>query len=226
MKSIRPILAVLICFATFSPLWAVDAAPATPRVLMFVKYEMLNGGYSLTFTGTDTLLYAGRGELYSGHYLTRPADGKIVITLDEPQPPAAANLPMFTPVGDGMLYGGRELMLAVATNKDKAKALLPNLDRLARAEAIGSACIHYASDHDGLFPAQLADLLPKYAPRGDLFTGLAPEQAIMGYSYMGSGFRTSDPGAQIILMANAPTSDGRNIVVLLNGNGKIQPAKP
>jgi hypothetical protein len=97
--------------------------------------------------------------------------------------------------------------------------------RLRRAEGVAAACFNYASDHKGYLTNRLDDLIPEHAPGGIVFTDISPEEAIMGYDYLGAGTRLTDPSPIIILHANDPTSDGGRIIVFLGGKGEIQAAK-
>jgi len=60
----------------------------------------------------------------------------------------------------------------------------------------------YAKDHDGQFPATLAELIPKYQPDAYIFTHPAwPDRP--GYIYI-PGVRASDLPATIVLFENTP----------------------
>lgn len=134
------------------------------------------------------------------------------------------------------------VVVGCSNNAAKLDAL-----RQERAESVATACITYLVHH-GSCPKQLADLLPDYAPKGDCFAGLTPEQTIQGYDYFGGGvpagktggriaisnevlwlpqypLKTSDLPTSLILRTSEPLSDGRRVIVTLGGSVVFQPAK-
>jgi len=172
----RQFLITIFCVAAVASMRAEDHR--SPLDKFSGKYDELNGEFSLTFTGTDTLRYEGYGQKINGHYMVHPDDGMILISLEKNRPPAASNLMMLNPVREGMLYTGRETMLAVPGAKEKAQALLPDLDRLAQAEGVVAACLFYASSHDGKLPSKLTDLFPDLWAGTIVWPGSPPRQPL------------------------------------------------
>ncbi|HWB59294.1 MAG TPA: DUF4412 domain-containing protein [Chthoniobacteraceae bacterium] len=187
--------------------------PAVPAgIVAQAKYEKLDGEYSLIFTGTDSILYEGRGEEITGRYLMTDHPGRdVLVFLDTPRHPAGSRYLCFGLAGEGMLYGGSDTMLAIASAKEKAKTLLPDLEHRDQAELIAAYCRLYAVNHDGKFPKQLADLFPDYAPAGDIFANLPAQKAIGDYDYFGANLTDKDDPGKVLLRSKYTTSDGKNV---------------
>ena len=192
------------------------------------RYEELKGRIAITFTGPGTVLIEENGNKYTGTFKPpgpKETDGIIMFAFDNPPPAHAGKIMMLEMAGKGMLYGGGggSTMLAVAAEKEKAKALLPDLVHREQADDIGRACAMYALTHDDKFPKQLADLLSTHLILGAYEQiRLTPEKVILDYDYLGADLTDKDDKDKIIMRSKYKTSDGKRVVVTLDGNAKIE----
>lgn len=199
----------------------IEVPLGTPEnVLLNTKYESVDGGYSITFTGLGSVLYESRDRKTTGNYMIHPPPGvSILVSLDDK--PTLRDL---TFAGEGILYDGRT-MIAVAPVKEKARTLIPDFQHLMDAEIIADYCHSYALDHDGKYPAQLADIVPDLVKFNNTFSGLTPEKAIEQYDYLGAGLTKNDDPGKIILRSRYTTSEGKHIVAPLDGKSRFEPAR-
>ena len=91
----------------------------------------------------------------------------------------------------------------------------PTIDSpaVASARIVSVACSSYASQHDGLYPKKLEDLVPDYLADHDIESSeLAGEKA---YEYLGG--RDTDPPYNVLFYSKEPLPDGRRIIGRMNG---------
>jgi hypothetical protein len=92
---------------------------------------------------------------------------------------------------------------------------------LVEAKQIGLACKIYAADHQGDYPPDLDQLVPKYLPDAKILEcPLIKNQAPMGYDYFGG--KDSDPGTKVLLSSKATTRTHKRIVVTSDGAAAIK----
>ena len=96
---------------------------------------------------------------------------------------------------------------------------------LSNAKQIGTACMIYAMDKNGAFPATLDELVPDYlSDRSVFISALSGPSTPVGYEYYGG--RNTDPPDKIILVSKARGKDGQRVVIHVNGTGAMEKFTP
>ena len=197
-----------------SPAAAPDTNALPTGIHLQSKYETLDSGYSITFTAPGAMLYEDHDQKITGKSMSPGFMGRdVLVFLEKPRIANTSYVLGFTRVADDILYDGQGTILATASTRDKAKTLLPDLLHRDQAEAIAASCRLYALNHDGKFPARIADVPPSYSPGGNIFAGQTPQKIIDDYDYLGAGATLDDAPAKLLLRSKYPTSDGGKVEV-------------
>lgn len=107
--------------------------------------------------------------------------------------------------------------------KQKEQELKENNEKMdfVRAKVIGVACRAYAAEHNGLYPADLKQLVPEYDDGKNLVSPLATDTDQPSYEYFGKNHTENSP-VKLILKGRFTTSDGRRSLVYSDGNARLE----
>lgn len=106
---------------------------------------------------------------------------------------------------------------AVIIVRDRAQAA----KCLNDAKGIALACKLYALDHQGDYPPNLEQLVPKYLPDAKIFEcPLRKNQPPVGYNYFGG--KDSDPPTKVLLSSKATTRNHKRIIITADAAGVLQ----
>ncbi len=96
---------------------------------------------------------------------------------------------------------------------------------LSQARQIAVGCKIYASDHEGVFPKTLEELVPEILPNRDVFIcPLSGPAEPMGYIYFGG--KETDPDDNILIVSKSEDRRGKRIVVRVDTSGAIEHYTP
>jgi hypothetical protein len=115
-------------------------------------------------------------------------------------------------------FGIAYLLFSIITSAAQTKAR--ETLSLAHAREIAMACQAYATDHQGVFPQDLEQLVPKYVPDPEVFVcPLSGPVVLVGYEYYGG--RETDPPNNILLASKALTRRHGRVIACVDLNVRI-----